>query len=236
MKTAVASSRRPRYGEGRQALLEAAIRVIASRGLRGLTYRAVAAEAGVTHGLVQHHFGSRDAMIHEALAYSAEESIDVSSLEPRTGHLEDLARNLAGMVADNPEKPAFEYELALEARRRPELADYVREMYATYIAAAQRELQRAGLDADPALSRLVFAALDGLVFQQLVISGPKDTQASVDRLHEMLAALREARAADTATARSSRSTKVAKESPVGQEIGAGPRARRGKKQGLPATS
>ncbi|MDW6064630.1 TetR family transcriptional regulator [Streptomyces sp. FXJ1.4098] len=28
-------------------------------GLRRLTYRAVAEEAGVTHGLVVHHFGSR---------------------------------------------------------------------------------------------------------------------------------------------------------------------------------
>jgi AcrR family transcriptional regulator len=194
MATADASTR-PRYGEGRRALLTAAIRVIASRGLRGLTYRAVAAEAGVTHGLVQHHFGSRDAMIHEALAYSAQESIDVSSLEPGTGRIDDLARDLAGMVADNPETPAFEYELALEARRRPELAPYVRDLYATYIAATGRELQRDGLEADPALSRLVFAALDGLVFQQLTVSQPQETQASVDRLHEMLGALRQARAA-----------------------------------------
>ncbi|WP_416979825.1 TetR family transcriptional regulator [Streptomyces sp. T028] len=45
------------YGEGRDALLIAAVRVVARDGLRKLTYRAVAAEAGVTHGLVAHHFG-----------------------------------------------------------------------------------------------------------------------------------------------------------------------------------
>jgi DNA-binding transcriptional regulator YbjK len=36
---------KPRYGEGRRALLDAAIRVVARQGLRGLTYRAVGKEA-----------------------------------------------------------------------------------------------------------------------------------------------------------------------------------------------
>ncbi len=57
----------PRYGEGRSALLAAAVHVGATRGLRHLTYRSVAAEAGVAPGLVAHHFGTRDALIEEAL-------------------------------------------------------------------------------------------------------------------------------------------------------------------------
>jgi AcrR family transcriptional regulator len=187
-------SPRPRYGEGRRALLAAAIRVVARHGLRGLTYRSVAAEAGVTHGLVAHHFGSRDAMIEQALAYSAEESIGLSSLEPGTGQLEDFARDLAQMTAHDPDLEAFQYELILEARRRPGLTQDIRDLYATYLAAAQRELQRAGLGSDPALARLVFAALDGLVFQQLVVSQPQDTEASVQQLREMLGALRNRRA------------------------------------------
>ena len=51
------SQTRPGYGEGRDALLTATVRVVARRGLRNLTYRAVAEEAGVTHGLVAHYFG-----------------------------------------------------------------------------------------------------------------------------------------------------------------------------------
>ncbi|MFE4582354.1 hypothetical protein ACFRKC_42725, partial [Streptomyces chartreusis] len=38
--------RRMNYGEGREALLNAAVRVVARGGLRKLTYRAVAQEAG----------------------------------------------------------------------------------------------------------------------------------------------------------------------------------------------
>lgn len=47
----------------RDALLRAAIKVTARGGLRALTYRAVAEEAGVVRGLVRFHFGSRDALI-----------------------------------------------------------------------------------------------------------------------------------------------------------------------------
>ncbi len=67
------------YGEGRAALLAAVVRIVAERGLRNLTYRAVAKEAGVTHGLVTHHFGTRDALIHAALEYSLETSIPPSA-------------------------------------------------------------------------------------------------------------------------------------------------------------
>jgi AcrR family transcriptional regulator len=48
---------RPARGDGRRALLEAVVRVVARHGLDALTYRAVAKEAGVTHGLVSYHFG-----------------------------------------------------------------------------------------------------------------------------------------------------------------------------------
>jgi AcrR family transcriptional regulator len=186
---ALVPGEKPRYGEGRRALLDAVIRVVARHGLRGLTNRAVGKEAGVTHALVAHHFGSRDAMIREALELSARESIDVSSLEPETGKLEDLAGNLGAFVDANVEETVFQYELLLEARRRPELVDELRRVYDTYKEAAHRELVRAGFDPeDHRLSELVFAALDGLALQQVVFGGAQDTDAVVERLRELLSA------------------------------------------------
>jgi TetR/AcrR family transcriptional regulator, regulator of biofilm formation and stress response len=58
-----AESGRPGYNEGREALLEATVRVVAEHGLRGLTYRRVAEAAQTTHALVSYHFGSWDALI-----------------------------------------------------------------------------------------------------------------------------------------------------------------------------
>jgi DNA-binding transcriptional regulator YbjK len=156
------ASRRPRkrlhYGEGREALLNAAVRVVARGGLRRLTYRAVAQEAGVTHGLVVHH-----------------------------GEVADFSIGLSEMVTADPDTQAFQYELLLESRRRPELLPQIRELYDEYFDAARRELGRmlpAG--ADKALARLVFAALDGLVLHQLVFDEPEVTEEAVEELRALL--------------------------------------------------
>jgi AcrR family transcriptional regulator len=178
---------RPRHGEGREALLRATVHVVAREGLRGLTYRAVAEEAGVANTLVAHHFGSRDALLQAALEWAAEQSIGISLLEPGTGRLEDFAAGLSELIAADAGMQAFQYELALEARRRPELAPAVERMYAGYIEATRRELMRLGLD-EPSedLARAVFALLDGIALQQTLFGDAARTDAVVERLRTLL--------------------------------------------------
>jgi AcrR family transcriptional regulator len=179
--------KRPHYGEGREALLNAAVRVVARGGLRKLTYRAVAEEAGVTHGLVVHHFGSRDALIEEALAHTIRTSLNTSDLEPGTGKVADFSIGLSRMVTADPGTQAFQYELLLESRRRPELLPQLRALYDEYFDATQRELGRMlPSGADKALTRLVFAALDGLVLHQLVFDEPEVTDAALEQLRSLL--------------------------------------------------
>ncbi|MEV7976955.1 TetR family transcriptional regulator [Streptomyces sp. NPDC086519] len=187
------SRKRLGYGEGREALLKAAVRVVGARGLRHLTYRAVAEEAGVTHGLVVHHFGSRDALIEESLAYAVRLSLSSSLLEPGTGEPEDFVAGLTDMVEDDADGQAYQYELLLEARRRPELLPQVRALYDEYFGASQRELARIlPGDAGPAFNRLVFAALDGLVLHQLTGIGDRaETEAALAELRALLRTLGE---------------------------------------------
>lgn len=175
------------YGEGREALLNAAVRVVARGGLRRLTYRAVAEEAGTTHGLVVHHFGSRDALIEEALAHAIRSSLNTGALEPGTGRISDFSVGASQMVTADPDVQAFQYELLLEARRRPELLPHLRALYEEYFDATGRELSRMLPEgAGRPLTRLVFAALDGLVLHQLVFGGPDTTDAAVGELHGLL--------------------------------------------------
>lgn len=185
--TAPDARARPRYGEGRQALLDAAVRVVARAGLRGLTYRAVAAEAGVTQGLVAHHFGSRAALIHEALLAAGAESIG-STLTPERNP--DVASFLAGFSAfidQTEELQAFQFELVLESRRRAALRDDARALYDSYIEATRVSLAAAGVETSETLTNLVFAALDGIVIQQLVYGDTARTERSVAELRRVLA-------------------------------------------------
>src|SRR5437588_11843429 len=56
------------HGALRNALLEAAERVLERDGLAGLTLRAVAREAGVSHAAPTHHFGDLTGLVSELAA------------------------------------------------------------------------------------------------------------------------------------------------------------------------
>lgn len=178
---------RVEYGTGRQELLEAAIHVVAAQGLRGLTFRSVAAEAGVTHGAVQYHFGSWDNLVAEALGFAVKRSIDTAGLKSTGPGFADFAGALVASVASDPELQAFQFELTLEARRRPELLPTVAEAYDAYRTAVHEALTAGGLS-DPMLSEMVVVALDGLVFQQTVFGDVERTQKALQALRTMLAA------------------------------------------------
>lgn len=179
-----------RYGEGRRALLAAAVRVCARRGLRHLTYRSVAAEAGVAHGLVAHHFGTRDALLEEALQFSLERGVASLSSAPGSGDVDALFVGVTAWFEQDTDDAVFQYELALESRRRPELRPYVERLYTAYRRALAAELRACELPDDPALVHLVFAALDGLVYQQVCLGETAATEAAIDRLRELLSRLR----------------------------------------------
>lgn len=192
--SATADSPRPPYRHGREALLDAAAQVIAARGFRGLTYRAVAEQAGVTHGLVGYHFGSRDRLIHETIQHVSEAAITDSGIAPDNGRLEAFAANLSRLVSTAPDGQAVQFELALEARRHAELLPEIRALYVRYIELVDETLAGFGLDTqdDPALARLVFAAIDGLTLQQLIFDRPAETDEAIALLRRMIVAHRTA--------------------------------------------
>ncbi|MFD2093140.1 TetR/AcrR family transcriptional regulator [Blastococcus deserti] len=180
----------PRYGEGRAALLAAAVRVGATRGLRHLTYRSVAAEAGVAHGLVAHHFGSRDALIEEALQFSLDHGVASLSSAPGSGDVSALFVGVTSWFEQDADDAVFQYELILESRRRPELRPHVERLYEAYREALRVEMKACGLPDDLNLVHLVFAALDGLVFQQVCLGQTGATEAALDQLRGLLSRLR----------------------------------------------
>jgi DNA-binding transcriptional regulator YbjK len=173
------------YGTGRQALLEAAIRVVAAEGLRGLTYRSVAAEAGVSHASVRYHFGDWSTMLEEALTYCLDRSAADSVLASTGPDFAGFAEALVEVVSRDPDVQAFQYELHLEARRRPELRRLMARVNESYRELVLRELARNGLD-DPDLAETVYMTLDGLVLHQTVFGDAARTSRALAALRDLL--------------------------------------------------
>jgi DNA-binding transcriptional regulator YbjK len=173
------------YGHGREALLEATIRVVSAQGLRGLTYRTVAAEADVSHGSVQYHFGDWPTLVESALAYCVDRSVPSSVLTSTGDGFDGFADGLVDLVFSNPDLQAFQYEIQLEARRRPELLPVVDRMNNRYRELVSRELRRHGID-DPNMAEIVFMALDGLVLHHAIYGDAARTTGAAEALREML--------------------------------------------------
>lgn len=183
------SNSKPRYSEGGQALLDAAVRVFAAEGVGGLTYRAVAAEAGVTHGLVTYHFGSREALIHATLSRVAAKSVEQSAIHPDSRLLQHFLKELPTLTEETRGGSVAQFDLTVLACRDPRLGDEAREMYRQYIEATHEALTEFGIRPSDAMARLVFAAVDGLVLQQLLFDDPNATRQSLAALRELLKCL-----------------------------------------------
>lgn len=176
-----------KYGTGKEALIRAAVSVVAAKGLRGLTYRSVAERAGVNNTLVAHHFGSRDALISAALDWAAEQSITSSKLRDAAGLGDSFTDSLLELLLAEPELQVFQYEMILEARRRPELAEAVSKLYENYVNTLADALRASGLERNvQVVARTLFASLDGLVLQFLAGVEREEIAASLKEVHDVL--------------------------------------------------
>lgn len=170
---------------GRTALLHAAVVVVGTGGLRALTYRAVAAEAGVSHGLVRHHFGTRDQLVAEAMEFAIEESLRGSNMLSSGLTAAEFAAGIESLAERDNDLQAFQYELLLESQRRPELRPLAERHYAAYREAITRQLGRLGVD-DAELTDLIWFALDGIVFKQVVL--PEQVGPALRRIRALVEA------------------------------------------------
>jgi AcrR family transcriptional regulator len=179
-------SQRLPYGDGRDALMAAVVNVVAEKGLRGVTYRSVAGRAGVNHTLITHHFGSIEGLLAATLEWAVQRSIDETGLARVADFDEQFADALLDSVSSEPELQLFQFEMLLEARRKPELRALLDRLYGNYISTVDSALRARSLDTDEELSRAVFAALDGLMLQFLTFGDPSSIRAAVVQVGRLL--------------------------------------------------
>lgn len=157
---------------------DAAITVLAERGMRGLTHRAVDEVAGLATGSTSYYARTRAALLELVVTRLAElEEADYaatpqpSTVEGAAALAEIVALFLADLLARGQTRTLARYELALEATRRPELracydraGKVIRQQTATMlVAAGSTEPQRH--------ARMLTAWCDGVLFDSLAGAG-----------------------------------------------------------------
>ncbi|MFE7271095.1 TetR/AcrR family transcriptional regulator [Streptomyces sp. NPDC057623] len=150
---------------------DTALALLAERGMRGLTHRAVDDVAELPQGSTSNLARTRQALLELAVRRLAEREARVLALEempdPRGG-LDALAAGLAlathRALTHHRELTLARYELALEATRRPELRAYFDATGARFRGQLTALVTAAG-SADPARHVLSLVAwADGLMF------------------------------------------------------------------------
>ncbi|MFD7020286.1 TetR/AcrR family transcriptional regulator [Streptomyces sp. NPDC059161] len=164
--------------ERRTALIDAAIEVLAREGARGLTFRAVDAEAGVPAGTSSNYFTSRDDLftqagrrIHVRMTPAPQDVAEAMRPAPSRELITSLMHWLVRrMTAERTGYLAL-LELRLEATRRPALrAELTRAIRAELDANIQFHVD-SGLPGDPDTVRLLHLAITGLLVETFTLPG-----------------------------------------------------------------
>lgn len=185
----------------RLALVEAALRVIAERGVQGTTTRAIVAEAGMPLASFHYAFASRDEMMEELIAYVVENQTVAafSSIKFGTDIRTSIRAGLEAFFETLVAEPGHEQvllELMLFAMRTPALATLPRRQWSKFYEGATELLNAAAVNADiiwsrpiDEVARALVAVTDGLTLAWLATRDRAAASTVMDIAADSIAAL-----------------------------------------------
>jgi DNA-binding transcriptional regulator YbjK len=162
----------------REQLLDAAITVLGSQGIRQLTHRAVDAAAGLPAGSASNYFKTRDALVDAIIERFAER--DRASWQALAGLvMPRTAQDLAGMLAAYVRRAVGADRVVTIARYGVFIESALRPGSRSQLTESAREIRRWGAEwlrsigaPDPALAcELLFDQIDGLILHHLAYPG-----------------------------------------------------------------
>ncbi|NIK55922.1 TetR family transcriptional regulator C-terminal domain-containing protein [Kribbella shirazensis] len=191
------STQVPRGADRRDAIADAAIHLVATRGLRGLTHRAVDAEAGLPPGSTSYYLRTRNALLTACVNRML--TRDVAGMPPAGADPVELMVELTtGLARDRADDLVARYELSLEASRQPELRAAIDEGGRQLRAMLGQLLAGLGIRDPETAAWPVAAMLDGLMYDRVAGTGamlsPDAFEAAVRRsVTALIAGLRDGR-------------------------------------------
>ena len=163
------STREDQVAERRKSLLDAAVAVIAQKGLVGITISSIATEAECSYGVVSFHFNSKEGIILAALDYLVEEYDGTPAERLKTM----IESDFSGKVA-SARRIAVWAAFWAESVRVPSYRERCAEVKARYNTFAETDIatlaQERGLQIDAEqVSHSLNAMIDGFWIANLVM-------------------------------------------------------------------
>jgi DNA-binding transcriptional regulator YbjK len=156
----------------RAALLEAAIEVIAQRGVAGATHRSIAARAGMPTSTTSYFFASLEDLLAAALQVVGErivarvDAVTASVADAQLSPQEAIDRFVDAVMAEPEPDTVAQFEIYLECRRRPQLRDTAHQIMASIERGAETSLRALGIADAGERAPVVVALLDGLALHR----------------------------------------------------------------------
>ena len=158
----------PLGADRRDAIADAAIHLVATRGLRGLTHRAVDAEAGLPPGSTSYYLRTRSALLTACVnRMLARDLSAMPVLDAAMSPLDLLIELTVSLARDRPDDLVARYELSLEASRQPELRTAIDEGARQLRTMLAQLLGGLGVPNPSGAAWPVAAMLDGLMYDRV---------------------------------------------------------------------
>lgn len=176
----------PLGADRQDAIADAAIHLVATRGLRGLTHRAVDAEAGLPPGSTSYYLRTRSALLTACVNRMLARDVSASPpMDAGPPPLELLIEMTISLARDRPHDLIARYELSLEASRQPELRAVIDAGGRQLRAMLAQLLDGLGVPDPEEAAWPTAAMLDGLLYDRVAGAGgtlsPEAFEAAVRR-------------------------------------------------------
>jgi len=158
------------------AILRAALSAFSEKGFDAASTRSIASQAGVDHGLIRYHFGTKQKLWQAAVEGAfgkleeATRDHDIDEITDERERIRSMVRGYVRFVASNPE---FVRLMTDEGKRRgPRMRwiidQHVKPQYAfiEHVVARSKELRMTPADLDPMLFVYTFVGATVMIFHQ----------------------------------------------------------------------
>jgi DNA-binding transcriptional regulator YbjK len=162
-----------RFTGRQEELLAAAARVVARGGLRGLTHRAVDAEAGLPEGSCSAYMRTRVALLTRLTEYvTSQFAHDISDLTQRIevhagvdGYVVKETLAMLRSWLQDPDLLLVRMELTIEGSRQPAVAEILQVQWVQLVEIVEHAMEATGKAHSPVRARTLLAAIDGVLLR-----------------------------------------------------------------------